>query len=291
MENFSWISKRNSFLFFISFLFLSMIPAKAQQKRPPIFPSDDPYFKNWGWYAGLGTNFTLPISGELRQSFNFLSDTLQDYTFSPKGRLGAMIEGGAFYLLDNYIVSYVDGGIRVNWFNGKENFTEYQVDQLAGDTIAMQEGYRSFSMMNASLRLAANNTIQVSKYGFIQNSLGLNVDYTFYKKFKLDPEGFPFPYDPLADATYNEFQFQLHYKIAYGFRLDLMHYMIIGIDAPIFTIAPWQDGRQTIDIYHSNYWPLTLSVRVLFLRKSNRPDCKKPPPLDMNKKRKEAKMF
>lgn len=291
MMNTSWMRKRISLLLFVLFLIISGVSAKAQAKRAPIFPTDDPYFKNWGWYAGLGTNFTIPTSGSKEQIFVSLPDTSFNYLFSPKGKMGLMLEGGAFYLTDYYLLSYLDAGLRVNWFNAKENFTAYHIDQNLGDTLSIQDGKRDFSLMNVSLRLDANNCIQVSKYGFIQNTLGLNVDYSFYKKFEMDPPDYPFPFDPLSDATYNEFQFQIHYKLAYGFRLDLMHYMIIGLDAPIFTIAPWTNGRPTIDTYQSSYLPLTLSVRVLFLRKSNRPDCKKPPPLDMNKKRKEAKMF
>lgn len=283
-------SKMNRFSLLIFAMFLAQI-SFSQRKRPPIFPTDEPYFKNWGWYAGIGANYSLGVSGKTDASYNENTDTSFQYTFTPRGKVGMMIEGGAFYLLDNKYVSVLDAGLRFNWFNGKENFEEYQVNQTLMDTVSNQNGNQQFSMMNISLRLDASNAIQVSKYGFIQNTLGLNFDYRFYDGQKVDPENFSFPFEPFSLESQSAFQVQLHYKIAYGFRLDLMHYMIIGIDTPIFTALPWENGSPAFAFFSSEYLPLTLSVRVLFLRKSNRPDCNKPAPLDTNKKRKEAKMF
>ncbi len=280
--------KRFAFILFV--IFTSQIVI-AQRKNPPIFPTDEPYFKNWGWFAGIGANYTLPVSGKTDALYNEASDTTFNYHYSPLGKVGMMAEGGAFYLLDNKYVSLLDAGLRFNWFNGKENFEEYQVDQTLMDTISIQNGNQQFSMMNVSLRLDASNAIQVSKYGFILNTLGLNFDYRFYDSQKVDPENYTFPFEPFDLESNSAFQIQVHYKFSYGFRLSLMHYMIIGIDTPIFTAIPWENGSPAFAFFSSDYLPLTLSVRVMFLRKSNRPDCNKPAPLDMNKKRKEAKMF
>lgn len=263
------------------FIFLS--PSFGQEKKDPIFPVNDIYFKKWGWYAGIGGNYTMPLFNDVIKTFQN-SDTLLTFEYTGVGQPGMMVEGGAFLLLDNPIVSYLDGGLRFNWFRGKEDRTTTVVDISDNSTLFSGKDESSFDQVNVSLRLDANNTIQVSKYGFIQNTLGLNFDYLFYSEYKRSNSIF-------TDPASERFQAQIHYKLSYGFRLDLMHYMIIGIDAPILTIAPWNDGRQTIEAFQSHYWPLTLSVRILFMQKSNRPDCKKPVPLDMNKKRKKARMF
>jgi hypothetical protein len=263
----------------------------SQEKWDDLFPVKEIYFKNWGWYAGIGGNYTIPTSGKSNMSYGLDADTSSAYLFSPVGKLGGMLEGGAFYMFDNPYVAYVDGGIRVNWFSGKEKFDAYQIDQQTTDTLSMQSGDQQFSMANVSLRLNANNAIQVSKYGFIQNTLGVNFDYNFYHATKVDPENYSFPAGSLNTEKDPSFQMQFHYQIAYGFRLDLMHYMIIGLDTPILTFVPWENGKPSIAFFHSSYLPVTLSVRFMFLQKSNRPDCQKPPPLDMNKKRKKARMF
>lgn len=261
------------------------LSASSQKKREAIFPADDPYFKKWGWMAGLGANYSFPISKEYSLTYvNGPENTISVANYKPVGRLGAMLEGGAFYLVDNYILSYIDGGVRVNWFRGKEDISIVVTDSMGVNSEPLNE-FRSFDYANASLRLNANNIIQVSNYGFIQNTLGVNLDYYFLENTN-NPATIP-----LTDYGFDPFQIQLHYKLAYGFRLDIMHYVIIGLDAAILGVYPWNDGRQTLDIFGSNYWPVTLSVKVLFMNKSNRPDCKKPIPLDMNKKRKEAKMF
>lgn len=257
----------------------------SQEKWDDLFPVDDIYFKNWGWLAGAGINYTIPTSGNSVLESDTIPDLFYSYALSPKGKVGAMLEGGAFYLLDNPVVSYLDAGIRMNWYNGKEDFTLDRVSTIDNSTLPSQSGYRSFSFLNASLRINANNTIQISKYEFIQNSIGLNVDYTFYESQEIDP-----PLLPLTDFE-ESFQMQLHYKLSYGFRLDLMHYMIVGVDTPILTLVDWDGGKPSFEMFNSTYLPITLSVQFLFLQKSNRPDCKKPPPLDMNKKRKKAKMF
>lgn len=257
----------------------------SQEKKGDLFPVDDIYFKKWGWLAGIGANYSIPLSGEVNQVDNSNLDTISNYLFSPKGKVGAMLEGGAFYMLDNPIVSLLDAELRVNWFAGKEDFTENRTSGINNDTILNQSGIRNFDQFNASIRLNANNTIQVSQYGFIQNTLGVNFDYLFHENLQTDTPTLAIP-DPS-----DKFQIQLHYKLSYGLRLDLMHYMIVGVDIPIITLYPWQDGRQTINVFESQYWPLTVSVQFLFLQKSNRPDCRKPQPLDMNKKRKKAKMY
>jgi len=274
---------KHRFTFTFLGIFILLSPSFGQGEKDPIFPVNDIYFKKWGWYAGIGGNYTVPLFNDVVRTYQN-SDSVSTVQFTGVGQPGMMIEGGAFYLLDNPVVSYLEGGLRFNWFRAKEDISTTVVNASDNNTLLQQEDERSFDQVNVSLRLDANNTIKVSKYGFIQNTLGLNFDYLFYSEYQSS--------NPLySEATDDVFQAQIHYKLSYGFRLDLMHYMIIGIDAPILTIAPWNDGRQTIDVFESYYWPLTLSVRILFMQKSNRPDCKKPPPLDMNKKRKEAKMF
>ena len=185
-------------------------------------------------------NYTIPTSGKSTLIDNQNADTSSNYLFSPVGKIGAMLEGGAFMMYDNPIVSFADAGIRVNWFNGKEKFTDNSVLTSTGDTLLSQEGYRDFTKLNASLRLNANNTIQVSKYGFIQNTLGLNMDYFFYQNTTSDLPIFP------IEEENNYFQMQIHYKLAYGFRLDLMHYMIIGLDTPILTLVDWDGGSSKL---------------------------------------------
>jgi hypothetical protein len=273
-------------LWFVSIYIIAFpLLSYSQAKKEPIFPVGDIYFKNWGWKAGIGGNYTIPFSETKSINFNENSDTTDIYNFNPIGKMGMMVEGGFFYLLENPIVSYLDADVRVNWFNGRENFAGIRMDTVSQDTISTQGGYRSFSNFNVSIRLQANNTIHVSKYGFIQNTLGLNFDYLFYENQKIDPPIFP------IENTANRFQFQLHYKLSYGLRLDLMHYMIVGVDIPLLTLYPWNDGGQMINMFESRYWPVTVSIQVMFLQKTNRPDCNKPPPLDINKKRKKAKMF
>ena len=113
----------NSLRISLAVLFISIAsPLLSQEKWDDLFPVDDIYFKNWGWHAAAGINYTIPTSGKTMLESNMNPDTISEYNFSPKGKVGAMLEGGAFYLLDNPIVSYIDGGIRLNWFNGKEDF-------------------------------------------------------------------------------------------------------------------------------------------------------------------------
>lgn len=276
------------FRYLLSFIILLLfsVSSYSQKKLDPTFPTDDPFYKNWGWHAGIGGNYTVTNNGKHASVYVHNPDTVSYYNFIPRGQVGAMVEGGAFLLLDNIIVSYLDAGLRVNWFQGKNIFTENRVTSSTNDTILFTEGERSFDIIDVSLRMNANNTIQLSNYGFIQNTLGLNVDYQFIK----NQQTFP-PIFPLDDFANDKFQFQLHYKLAYGFRLDLMRYMIVGIDVPLMTFHPWNGGSQTIDVFGAQYWPITLSVNVMFLQKSNRPDCRDSPKVNMNKRRRKERMF
>ena len=124
------------FLLLVTFLCLNNA-IYSQAKTQDLFPTDDLYFKSWGWQAALGGNYTIPLFGEENKTYKLGSDTVTHGRFTPKGQPGMMIEGGAFYLFDNPYVSYADAALRVNWFRGKEDFELASVS-ADNDTLSSQ---------------------------------------------------------------------------------------------------------------------------------------------------------
>ena len=70
---------------------------------------------------------------------------------------------------------------------------------------------------------------------------------------------------------------QLHFKLGYGFKLRSKLIMIPAIETPIFSVVPEDQSFGKLQWFSSEYRPLILSVRFLFLRARNGFDC--PPPI------------
>jgi len=212
-------------------------------------------------------------------------DTIQIGTYTRQGKVGFLIEGGRFTMTYSKIVPYIDYGIRFKLLRGYEDYKGINPPTENTDTVFIDNSAR-FDNYYFSAHFNANNAIRVSNRGFIQNTLGLNIDYRV-----IQSRNGTIQYSENTVVSSEVFLVQLHYKIGYGFRMDKKHYLIFTLETPILTAYPWDDGKPTIAMFNSRYQPISLSVRLLFLSNSTRPDCNKPIPLNMDKKHKKAKMF
>lgn len=276
-----------SSIILIMAIFLIPSGVLGQHNRwKPLFPVDDTNYKLSGWLVGAGATYTFSLPKNTEQVYQLGNDTLLTANFRAGGKLGFLVEVGRFTMTYNRFIPYLDYGLSFKQIRGSQDYTGYLSESDSQDTILITQSTASFTNYYLSAYFNANNTIRVSEFGFIQNSLGLNVDYKVIETIKGTA-----PIFPGTISSSEVFLVQLHYKLGYGFRLDKKHYLTFTLETPILTAFPWDDGKSTIAIFDSRYRPVLFSVRLLFLSTNSRPDCNKPTNINMNKKRNKTRLF
>lgn len=243
-----------------------------QRKHPDIIPLEG-QAKRIGWFIGPGVTWThTRFKNEEEEVFQN-ADTSYNATYDPAGRIGLYIEGGlTWFTRDPVIVDYFDVGLAYKNLRGSESFESTLV---RGDSAAALNGEGSFAERFVTLSANANKFIQTADYQFVQLSLGANADYRIGST-----------YDHTGDPVLNKHEFppdligQLHFKVGYGFKLTGNLILIPAIETPVFSIVPEDQGFGQLRWFSSDYRPLILSVRFLFLRARNGFDC--PPPIKHN---------
>lgn len=243
-----------------------------QRKHPDIIPLEG-QAKRIGWFIAPGITYTLPRFKNEEEEVFRSGDTVYTATYDPNGRIGLYLEGGVtWFTRDPVIVDYFDLGLAYKNLRGSESF---ESTLLRGDSSAALTGEGAFAERFVTLSANANKFIQTGDHQFVQLSLGANADYRIGSS-----------YDHTGDAVLNQHAFppdliaQLHFKVGYGFKLTGKLILIPAIETPVFSFVPDDVGFGQLHWFSSDYRPLILSVRFLFLRARNGFDC--PPPIKHN---------
>lgn len=217
------------------------------RKSESIFPQTFDYEPN-GWVVDPGITYTLTQLGS--KKVNFGDSIIAD--FVDKGKVRVYLGFGRFRMLEYWhLFKYFDYGIAYKWIGGKENYEASYVP--LGVT---NSGTGKFNDHNVLAFLNFNNIIDV-RDGFVQNSIGATIDYTFLQSRKSQfgvGERFP-----------DRFVAQLHYKIGYGFMPNNKLLLIPSIEIPIVGFMP-DIPNPMLPYFNSKYLPIIISVRCLLIR-------------------------
>ena len=242
---------KRSFLFILLLLVVSVSVAqsgryKTKTSRKNKALVDFRQYRYGGWMFAPGLTYMWA------HELDSLSDVVKD-NLKQRGRLAVYLEAGRYQIFweGGYIFNYLDYSIAYKRLSGIEKY----YDQKA----VFKQNY---ILGNFNI----NNVIQISDYTFIQNSLGVNLDYNLFPKYKA-PGGYPF-----TDQT-NRLIFSLHYKIGFGIKATERLFIIPSLETPILNISEWENGRSSYGIFTSRYRPLILSVRFAWLRTPDRNSC------------------
>ena len=241
------------------------------------------------------TNEILTTSGSIRGT----------YLHDPKGQLGAYAEIGMFHFpkkrsklslaLKTVLVSYYDWGVGFKYFRGMQTI-ETQLTDASGNKIGSPDivPYRfEFGHVYGRFSLHKNINFKSKKTGensnfFLDNSLGINVDYRVTTK--TDP--YPISTDPIPVGYSSPLHAQLHYGLGFGFRLKRGAYLIPGVRAPLVGFQMTQPlpsntvsgvstfGNPSFRWFSSRYWPALIHVKYMFaFEKKVKKGC---PPVETN---------
>ncbi len=260
------------------FLLLTLAPVlviaqgRYGRKRPDIIPLDG-QARRIGWYVAPGVTYTLSRFKDREEEVFRAGDTSLVATYNPDGRPGVYLEAGLAWLTrDPVIVDYLDLGIAYKNLRGVESFTGRYTRADSSMDLA---GTGAFAERMITLHFNANRFIHTRPYQFVQLSLGANADYRLGSSYEYTGApsftGWSFP--PAWWA-------QLHFKVGYGFKLTGQMILIPAIETPVFSVLPGDEGRfGALQWFSSDYRPLILSVRFLFLRARKGWEC---PPVKNN---------
>lgn len=247
---------------------------------------------NYGLQFQLGPTFTLTRLNNETFDTDFAADGFRgNYTHDPITRVGVYGEIGMAHFpmkrsrlskkLKTILISYYDWGIGFKYFRGGEGMTVNYVDP--GGVVTFTEDYEhNFSQGNVYGRFSIHRNIHIGDKFFLDNSLGINLDYRVMQ----DADA----YGPGAPMTSNEktseaFYAQLHYGLGLGFKLKRGSYIIPGVRAPILGMYEWNKGNPSLRQFSSKYWPLLVHIKFIYLFEKKAKGC---PAVETNDQDKET---
>jgi len=260
-------------------------------------------FKDYNLY---GLQFELGATFLMNRLNNPQIDATQttdgfrgNYTFDPKGRIGAYAEIGMFHFPKKFpklkiskeksivLVSYFDWGLGFKYFRGAENVELNHVD-IGGFTTSSEE--HTYSMTNGNVygRFSLHKNVyfkpkrRKKKLNFyLDNSLGINFDYRILQTSD------DYSLYAITDNQqyYKPLHVQMHYGLGFGFSPRQAMFIIPGVRIPILgyqsmaTTVGGSDkgnsafGKPSLHWFSSRYWPILFNVKFMFAFPKKQKGC------------------
>ncbi len=254
---------------FLLIVFLSFVAIQGEaqigsdfEKRNSKRQKDNPFSeeKNWGYllwsenashYRPIGWHASLGVTYMVGNSPN---DESQEYKLTPSGLPGYYLEGGMEHLFKKKqkIFHYFDWGIGVKHFGGQE---KYDLDPV--------KDRGSFNFGSAFARAGIHNVWQISKYNFIDQSIGFNLDYRIYGGKDKQADGKYL--SPLPSDNQNKLVAQLHYTLGFGFKIQDGLFFVPTIQTPVLTLLDFNDFNPSHKWFNSRYQPVIFTVKMAWL--------------------------
>ncbi|MEY3237135.1 MAG: hypothetical protein RI883_1236 [Bacteroidota bacterium] len=254
------------------------------KRRSDTFGKAD--FKNYR-YCGLqlsaGPTFMKTRSDANNNTYS-TTDLLgrpMDYTYDPAGKVGFFAEVGLAHfpkkrgklslLLKTVLVSYYDWGIGFKYLGGKESTTINYYNAL-GNLSLTETGKGDYYNGYLYGRFTLHKNINLSKKFFIDNGLGVNVDFRLINGNK--------EYNGATISQGQSFHkplvAQLHYGLGFGIKMSRRCYVIPGVQLPILGINEWRKGCAALKWFNSNYLPIQAQVKFIWLFEKRVKGCNTP---------------
>lgn len=230
--------------------------------------------KNYG--LQISTGFTTQFTGS-RNQFVYVPDIRPySYTLNPNGKIGGFFDIGTAHFptsaprlkfMKSRFISYYDWGVGFKLLAGKEVVDISYLDSL-NHVSSTAHGEGTFYNGYAFGRATIHKNVYLGETYFLDNGLGINIDYRFLNGNKTYLYGVQSP----AEKTFHKpFVAQIHYDLGVGIRRKRGSYIIPGIQIPIVGIV----GHLPMYWFSSSYWPILIKVKYigLFEKKKSKTSC------------------
>jgi len=217
----------------------------GSNRRDAIYSHSNSHYRPLGWHVNLGLTYMLG---------NSANDDGQEYNLNPTGLPGYYLEGGMEHLFKKIrkTVHYFDWGLGVKHFAGQEL---YELESL--------RDRGTFNFGSAFARAGIHNVWQLSKYNFIDQSIGVNVDYRIYGGKDNQAEGKYL--SPLASNNQSRLVAQLHYTFGFGIKVKDGLFFVPTFQTPVLTLVDWNGFNPSHKWFNSRYQPLIFSLKMAWL--------------------------
>jgi len=269
----------------------TLVPNKQSSKKEMFGKRDLNEYRALGLQLSVGATATIPTrDAPITHQHNLSGRPPYSLTTDPDLRLGAFAEIGLIHYPKrqsklsqklNYIfVSYIDWGLGLKVHRGYE---QTQVDQLHPtdfSVVKSQQYQEVFRNTLATARITVHKNFYIRKKYFIDNGLGINVDFVVKKDEFPDYTQQINQYVPELHRFQTNPQVLLHYELGFGFRLNRRSLLIPTLHFPIVGIHSWRHAASDFIWFDSNYYPFLMKVKWTYLFGKN--DNKHCPPVYTN---------
>ena len=211
-----------------------------------IYSHSRSHYRPFGWHASAGITYMI---GNNTDNQGLDVKTVPSIP-------GYYLEGGLAHLFKQYhkVFHYIDYGVGIKHYSGAERFVNAQEDVSRG----------TFNFGSAFGRFGIHSVWQLSQWNWIDQSIGVNIDYRVYGG-KADPDYT----SPLFADNQEKLVGQLHYAIGWGYKPREGLYFIPTLQTPILTALSWRSINPGTHWFSSKYQPIifTLKIGVLFPKK------------------------
>jgi len=217
-------------------------PFSSGDRGAAIYSHSRSHFRPFGWHVTPGLTY---MAGNTKE------DKDRNFNLTPTGTPGYYLEIGLAHLFKQKkkVFHYFDYGIGIKHFGGAEKYTDDFGTRIKGN----------FNFGAAFGRIDLHSVIQLSRWNFIDQSIGANVDYTIYGG-KQENYG-----SPLAQVYQEKLLAQLHYSIGWGIKPRDGFFIIPYIKTPILTAYNWRNLNPGHRWFSSKYQPLIFGLKFGWL--------------------------
>jgi hypothetical protein len=278
---------------FISTLAFAQPRDLTPNKRSSAFGTRDfRDLRGVGLQVQLGPTYLMTNRKNELVEANLTNDGfLGNYSHDQFGKLGVYGEIGLMHFpkkrsklslkLKTVLVSYYDWGIGFKYFRGGENIQVNNNVTNNNSTEVFRLGHG-----NAYARFSLHKNIHFKKNQgrdktnfFLDNSLGLNVDYRVMDQS--DAYASVYPTTVISEQRYNPLHVQLHYGLGLGFKLKRGAYLIPGVRVPILGYQSTTGagssstviGKPSLHWFSSTYWPILFHIKYMFVFEKKTKGC------------------
>jgi hypothetical protein len=215
-------------------------------------------FKSSGWFVSPGLTLMRPFPrSETLTGFNNIGDTLYDGVFSRDGGLGFCIHAGRHHFFNRRgLIDHFDYGLGYKKLKG--------VDQFSGAPYSTGAAFKDHYL---SVFANMSNILMLADRWWIQNSLGLNVDFAFITNRSGGSVPGAIMQFPAAVPI------QAHYRLGFGWKPEAGIFIMPMIEVPVLNLLPWEGVKGTLPYFTGRYRPVQITVRIQWLTKQPDRQC------------------
>ena len=261
----------------LSFVSLSVfgqrdLTHRKKVKRSDVFggPQDVRSLKNYGIQVSAG--LTYQFTRINNKTINVPIERPYNYVIDPKGNVGAFFDIGMAHfpmgtpkltLLKSRFISYYDWGVGFKLLGGKESA---DVTYLTDGKFSHAEG--SFYNGYVTGRATAHKNIYFGQKYYLDNGLGLNIDYRALDGKKVYSSVVQ---SPAIQSFHKPLVAQIHLELGLGIKKKRGTYIIPGIQLPLVGLS----GGARLDWFSSKYYPVLFKVKFIVLaeKKKSKTSC------------------